>query len=167
MRWLGVMGRLKARPLELLERVVLWTPCLQRFVLRKHRRAFGALLPQVPHIRSVIIVGGGLFPRTALILRELLPTAHLTIVDSDNRNLVTARGFLDGNVEYRNERFVPGESRECDLTVIPLCLVGERSATYSRPPSAAVLVHDWIWRPRGTGVVVSAALLKRVNLIRK
>jgi hypothetical protein len=167
MRWLDVMRWLNARPLELLERVVLWTPCLQRFVLRKHRRAFGALLPQVPHIRSVIIVGGGLFPRTALILRELLPTAHLTIVDSDNRNLVTARSFLDGNVEYRNERFVPGESCECDLTVIPLCLLGERAAIYSRPPSAAVLVHDWIWRPRGTGVVVSAALLKRLNLIRK
>jgi hypothetical protein len=30
-----------------------------------------------------------------------------------------------------------------------------------------VLVHDWIWRPRGTGVIVSAALLKRLNLIRQ
>jgi hypothetical protein len=167
MRWLGAMRRLKVLPLELLERLVLWSPRLQRFVLRKHRRAFSALLAHVPDIRSVIIVGGGLFPRTALILRELLPAARLTIVDSDRRNLLTARGFLDRNVEYRNERFVPGESRECDLTVIPLCLLGERATVYSCPPSAAVLVHDWIWHPRGTGVVVSAALLKRVNLIRR
>ena len=167
MRWLGLMGRLKVRVLELLECLVLWTPGLQRFVLRKHRRAFHVLLSQVPPIRSAVIVGGGLFPRTALILRELLPAARLTIVDSDKRNLLTARGFLDGNVEYRNERFVPGESCECDLTVIPLCLFGERDAIYSRPPSAAVLVHDWIWRPRGIGVVVSVALLKRVNLIRQ
>jgi hypothetical protein len=121
-------------------------------------------------VRSVTIVGGGLFPRTALILGELLPDARLIIVDSDAENLKTARGFLDGNVdcrsiEYDNKRYVPGESRDCDLTVIPLCLEGDRAAIYSHPPSPAVLVHDWIWRPRGTGMVVSAALLKRLNLV--
>ena len=61
-----------------------------------HRRAFRALLPQLPTVRRVTIVGGGLFPRTALILRELLPAAHLTIVDSNPRNLETARAFLGG-----------------------------------------------------------------------
>jgi hypothetical protein len=115
------------RTLCALERLVLWSPWLQRFVLRTHRRAFCSLLPQLQPIRSVTIVGGGLFPRTALIVRELLPAARLTIVDSDPRNLETARGFLDGNIEYRNERYVPGEPRDCDLTIIPLCLDGERS----------------------------------------
>ena len=161
LRWLGV------RPLEALERLVLRLPRLQRFVLRTHRRAFQALLPQLQAIQRVTIVGGGLFPRTALILRELVPAARLTIVDSDARNLETARKLLDGNVEYRNERYVPGESRDCDLTVIPLCLDGERAAIYCSPPSPWVLVHDWIWRRRGTGAVVSAALLKRLNLIRQ
>ena len=59
----------------------------------RHRRAFRALLPQLQTVRRVTIVGGGLFPRTALILRELLPAAHLTIVDSDPRNLETARAI--------------------------------------------------------------------------
>lgn len=161
MRWLDV------RPLEALEHLVLRSPWLQRFVLRTHRRAFRELLPQLPTIRSITIVGGGLFPRTALILRELLPAAHITIVDSDPRNLETARGLLDGNIEYRNQRYVPGESCDCDLTVIPLCLRGERAAIYSRPPSRSVLVHDWIWHRRGTGALVSAALLKRLNLVRR
>jgi hypothetical protein len=159
MRWLDVS------PLEALERVVLLSPRLQRFVLRTHRRAFRALLPQLHSIDRVTIVGGGLFPRTALILRELLPSAHLTIVDSDPRNLETARGLLDGNIEFRNERYVPGDSRDCDLTVIPLCFDGDRSAIYCHPPSPSVLMHDWIWRRRGTGAVVSAALLKRLNLV--
>src|SRR5205807_5738570 len=155
------------RPLEALECLVLRSPCLQRFVLDSHRKAFQDLLSQLDTIRSATIVGGGLFPRTALILRELLPAAHLTIVDSNPRNLETARPFLDGNVEYRNELYVPGESRDCDLTVIPLCLNGDRAAIYHRPPSSAVLVHDWIWRRRGPGAVISFALLKRLNLVRQ
>ena len=68
---------------------------------------------------------------------------------------------------HRNERYLPGESRDCDLTVIPLCLHGGRAAIYSSPSSPAVLVHDWIWRRRGAGAVVSAALLKRLNLVRR
>jgi len=167
MRCLGTMRWLDVQPLEALERVVLLSPRLQRFVLRTHRRAFQALLPQLQSIRSVTIVGGGLFPRTALILRELLPAAHLTIVDSDPRNLETARRFLDGNIEYHNQRYVPGESRDCDLTVIPLCLHGDRAPIYCCPSSPAVLVHDWIWHRRGAGAVVSAALLKRLNLVRR
>jgi hypothetical protein len=100
-------------------------------------------------------------------LRELLPAAHLTIVDSNPRHVEIARGFLDGNVEYRNERYVPGESCDGDLTVIPLCLHGDRAVIYSRPSSSLVLVHDWIWRRRGTGIVISAALLKRLNLVHR
>jgi len=163
--WPSLMRWLDVRPLEALERLVLRSPWLQRFVLRTHRRAFETLLPQLQNIRSVIVIGGGLFPRTALILRELLPSAHLTIVDSDADNLETARGLLSGNIQLRHERYVPGESRDCDLTVIPLCLDGNRAAIYRGPPSRVVLVHDWIWRRRGTGVVISAALLKRLTLV--
>jgi hypothetical protein len=166
-QWPPLLRWLEVRPLEALECLVLRSPWLQRFVLHSHRRAFQALLSQLETIRRATIVGGGLFPRTALILRELLPAAHLTIVDSNPRNLETARVFLGGNIEYRNERYVPGESHDCDLTVIPLCLNGDRAVIYRHPPSSAVLVHDWIWRRRGSGTIVSAVLLKRLNLVRK
>jgi hypothetical protein len=166
-RWPPLMRWLDVRPLEALECLVLRSPWLQRYVLRNHRRAFHALLPQLPTIRRATIVGGGLYPRTAIILRELLPAAHLTIVDSNPRHLETARGFLGGSVEYRTERYPAGRLQDCDLTIIPLCLNGDRAAIYRRPPSPAVLVHDWIWRRRGTGTIVSAALLKRLNLVRQ
>jgi hypothetical protein len=113
-------------------------------------------------------VGGGLFPRTALILRKLFPVAHLTIVDSNLRNLETARSLLlSGDIEYRNERYSPDEWRDYDLTVIPIGLDGDRALIYRHPPSPAVLVHDWIWHRRGTGTIVSATLLKRLNLVRQ
>jgi hypothetical protein len=187
MRWLEVMRWLDVRLLETLERLVLRSPLLQRFVLRSHRRALRSLLAQLPAIRRVTIVGGGLFPRTALLLRELLPAASLTIVDYSARNLETARKFLGGNIGYRNERYVAGDpldtdsldsdslghnshecdSLDCDLTVIPLCLDGDREAIYRHPPSPAVLIHEWIWRRRGAGAIVSALLLKRINLVQQ
>jgi hypothetical protein len=162
MRWLGV------RPLEALEIAVLWSPWLRLFVLRTHRRALRSLLPHFQNARRVTIVGGGLFPRTALLLTELLPAAHIAIVDSNPRNLDVARRFLSRNsVEYLNERYEPGESRDCDLTIIPLCLDGNRAAIYRSLPSPLVLVHDWLWCRRGSGAVVSVALLKRINLVRQ
>jgi len=55
----------------------------------------------------------------------------------------------------------------CDLLIVPLAFDGDRPAIYARPPAAAVIVHDWIWRRRGVGCVVSIALLKRINLVRR
>jgi hypothetical protein len=164
--WPALLRWCEVQPLELLERVVLRSPRLQRFVLQKHRRAFAALLQQLPPISRVTVVGGGLFPRTALILGELLPSAELTILDSEPGNIETARPMLSSNIRFRNEWFSPGEQFDSDLTIVPLCLHGDRAAVYAHPPSAAVLVHDWIWRRRGTGAVVSVALLKRINLVR-
>ena len=43
---------------------------------------------------------------------------------------------------------------------------GNRNAIYTQPPAPAVIVHDWIWRRRGTSRIVSLALLKRINLVR-
>jgi hypothetical protein len=175
LRWLDVPA------LELLERLVLPSPLLQRFVLRCHRRAFEKLLARGPSRparpeesgrrsqewlrHTVVIVGGGLFPRTALILRDLLPYARLIIVDSNAGNLAAARSFLGDAVEYRHAQYSPGHSTDGDLVVVPLCLDGDREALYRHPPTPTI-VHDWIWRRRGHGAVVSWLLLKRINLVR-
>jgi hypothetical protein len=156
--------------LEALERLVLRHDCLQRFVLRSHRRAFAALLPTLPAVRRVAIVGGGLFPRTALILRDLLPDARIVLVDASEDNLATASSFLGARPmesECRLYSLPDTASSEFDLVIIPLSFQGDRRAIYRRPPSSAVLVHDWIWRRRGKGRVVSIALLKRLNLIQQ
>ena len=165
LRWLDVLG------LESLERLVVRSTSLQRFVVVSHERAFRALLPAVPGIRRVTIVGGGLFPRTALVLRKLLPDAPLTIVDASARNLETARAFLDGTIELRHGTYrVPlepadGEPEEGHLVVIPLAFIGDRDRIYREPQTRSVIVHEWIWRRRAKGVTVSWLLLKRLNLV--
>jgi hypothetical protein len=154
--------------LDSLEQLVLRSRWLQCYVVSCHERAFRALVPRAPAIRRVTIVGGGLFPRTALVLQRVLPTASLTIVDGNARNLEVARKFVKGPIDFRHEsyRLPPAlNSEETDLVVIPLAFIGDRHRIYRDPPAPRVLVHDWIWRRRPEGVIVSWFLLKRLNLV--
>jgi fatty acid desaturase len=166
-RWPPVLRWLDGIGLASLERTVLRSPPLQRFVLAAHDRAFRALLPRLGDVRRVTIVGGGLFPRTALILRRLLPHAALTIVDREPDHLEIARRFLDARIELRHGVFDPAVGDTSDLVVIPLAFVGDRERVYRHPPAPAILVHDWIWRRHADGVPVSWWLLKRLNLVRR
>jgi hypothetical protein len=122
----------------------------------------------LPPIARVAVVGGGLFPRSGLILKQLLPEARIEIIDASLANLERARTLIDApNVEMVHARYAGGGGDRYDLLVIPLSFDGDRHAIYARPPAAAVLVHDWIWRKRGESRIVSFALLKRVNLVRR
>jgi len=170
LRWLDAATR---QTLMLLERLVLRWPPLQRWTLRTHARAFAQVLENKPPPREIVIVGGGLFPRTALVLRDLLPHAHLTLVDSSEAHLERARGFLDGSVAFVNAHFANRQinlkseicNLKCDLMVFPLSFDGDRTAVYEHPPARAVIVHDWLWRACGVSRIVSLLLLKRINLV--
>jgi hypothetical protein len=163
LRWLDGWG------LNGLERLVLKSRVLQRYVVNVHGRALRSVLTAAPsRIDSVGIVGGGLFPRTAIVLRRLCPDARLTIIDASRANLERARQMLDpAGIEFVHATYSPGHPDGFDLIVVPLSYVGDRSAVYESPPAAMVIVHDWIWRRRGVSRVVSMPLLKRVNLVRR
>ena len=169
--WPPVLRWLDSINLESLERLVLRSTWLQRYVVACHERAFRALLPRLPEVRRVTIVGGGLFPRTALVLRKLLPAAPLTIVDASAANLEIAGRFLDGTIEFRHRTYsLPSATKsdepdEGHLVVIPLAFIGDRKRVYREPQAPLILVHDWIWRRRAEGVTVSWLLLKRLNLV--
>ena len=170
-RWPPVLRWLDWINLEALEYLVLRSTRLQRYVVACHERAFRRLLGELPEIRRVTIIGGGLFPRTALVLRRVLPAASLTIVDASAGNLDIASKFLNGAIalRHRTYRSLPAsqadELDEPDLVVIPLDFIGDRDLLYREPPAPRMLVHDWIWRPRAQGVTVSWFLLKRLNLV--
>jgi hypothetical protein len=164
LRWIDNLHA--PRLLDALERVVLRRPRLQRYVVRVHERAFRALLKDVTQLRRVAIVGGGLFPRTALVLRKLLPDAQLLIIDANRAHLDTARSMLGDGAVFRHALFrSDGPTLDVDLVVIPLAFSGDRAALYRHPPAPAVVVHDWLWRRRGRGHTISLALLKRLNLV--
>jgi hypothetical protein len=164
-RWPAVLRWIDALSLESLERKVLRSARLQRFVLAAHEQAFKALLPRLAPIHHVTIVGGGLYPRSALILRRLLPDATVAIVDAKPEHLEIASPFLNGDIELEHRLFDAAVPEPSDLVVIPLAFVGDRDRIYRHPPAKAVLVHDWMWRPRGEGARVSWLLLKRLNLV--
>jgi hypothetical protein len=172
-RWPAVLRWLDALSLNGLERGVLRSPWLQRFVLNRHERAFRRLLPRLPHCPRIAVVGGGLFPRTLLVLRRVLPDGHVVVIDKDSINLETAAqhmvqlSYPSPDVQWLHSSFEPSQLAGIDLAVFPLAFVGDRLAIYDRPPAPVVLIHDWIWRRRGPGVVVSWLLLKRLNLVRQ
>jgi len=185
LRWLerapALANRVVATVIDTLERSALRLPPARHYLLRTHRRAwerlFGDGRVDTTAIREIAIVGGGLFPRTALILGSLLPQARVTIIEAVPANAACARRFLAGT-GAAGARFVEGALPDhadaravvaaCDLLVLPLAFRGDRAGLYARPPAPLVAIHDWLWRVRGDdrrGVRVSLALLKRLNLV--
>lgn len=166
-RWPAVLRWLDALSLEGLERLVLRSRWLQSWVVAAHEGAFRALLPPLPEAPRVAIVGGGLFPRTLLVLRRLLPGARFRVIDRSAANLATAAAFLPGGVEVLHASYEPGQLEGVDVAVFPLAFVGDREGIYRHPPAPVVFVHDWLWRRRGGGAIVSLWLFKRLNRVRQ
>jgi hypothetical protein len=164
-RWPAVLRWLDALSLEGLERVVLRSPLLQRFMLDRHERAFRRILPPLPAAARVAIVGGGLFPRTLLILHHLLPDASFVVIDRSAANIGIACALTPTGARFVHASYDAALVRSFDVVVFPLAFSGDRAAIYRSPPAPAVFVHDWIWRRRGAGAVVSLLLLKRLNLV--
>lgn len=164
--WPAVLRWLERVNLETLERIVLRSKLLQNFVVRTHRRAFQRLLANVPDARQIAVVGGALFPRTALLLKEIAPSVAVTVIDSNEKHIDIAHGFLNGSVRYEHRTFESFHSVDYDVVVIPLSYVGDRERLYREPPARALLVQDWLWRRRGHATsTISWLLLKRLNLV--
>jgi len=163
--WPAVFRWIEYISIESLERIALRSLLLQRFLLNTHERALRRLLPALAQVRTANVIGGGMFPRTAILLRKLIPEAAITIVDASGEHIDTATSFLPVDVESEVRLFDSAASEDADLVVIPLSFIGDRRAIYRNPPARRVLVHDWIWSRHGRGSIVSILLLKRINLI--
>ena len=140
-------------------------------MLRTHRQAWIRLIDgedasiERSKIARVGIVGGGLFPRTAILLRELLPDAELTLIDASAANLETAREPLGTAVLYQAAWFDARRHHDFDLLVFPLAYRGDDKAKLrERLPAPRVVFHDWAWECHGRSVMVSPWLLKRMSL---
>lgn len=164
-RWPAPIRWLDLCSLDALECLVIKSRRLQNFVLRSHERAWRRILPDEP-IERIAVVGGGLFPRTALILQRLLPHASITIIDASSRSLAIAEPLLPETVRRIHAFYDPAVHQEFDLVVLPLALIGDRQQFYTRASAPIMVIHDWIWRRRGQSCVVSWLLLKRLNMIR-
>jgi hypothetical protein len=165
-RWPPVLRWMEGLGLIWLERIVLRSSLLQRWVVGVHERAFRKLLAHGPAVHRVTVIGGGLFPRSAIVLRRIAPDAAIEVLDRERRHLDRARPFVDAATSLVHRAYAPDEPTDADLLVLPLGYDGDRRRIYDQPPAPAVLVHDWAWSRRGDGVVISWLLLKRLNLVR-
>lgn len=179
LRWLDGLGstgnRLVGRSLDQLERLALRAPGLQAWLVDRHAAALLRVLATegmaAARIRRAAVVGGGLFPRTVLVLRRVLPDADLLVIDDQPEHVAVARRHLarmavpERMVTFRQEAYAEDELDDVDLVIFPLAFRGDRDALYRNPPASVTLIHDWLWRRRGrAGTVVSPWLLKRLNL---
>lgn len=173
-------NRWQARALVLLEKLALGPGPIQRWMLSTHERALAqmvqtpwlaAYLRQKPSVQ-IGVVGGGLFPRTALLLAKLLPAATLRIIDENpahvqlGKDVLVQQGVSLQRLMFCCERFAAARHTDCDLLVFPLGYVGDRDQLYRVPAGEPPrLIHDWLFRPRGhDGVTISWLLCKRLNL---
>ena len=128
---------------------------------RGARARVAELLPRLPPVTRVTIVGGGLFPRTALIrpvaaARSLVDHRGAKRRPHRDRAPVSCRARWT----FRQERLtIPRCADAADLIVIPLAFIGDRERVYRDPPAPVTFVHDWMWRQQAPGVpgLVAAA----------
>ncbi|MBX3131534.1 MAG: fatty acid desaturase [Polyangiaceae bacterium] len=154
-----------------LERLALRSEALQRFLVTSHARAFALVLAALPRApRRIIVVGGGLFPRTVLVLARLLPNARLVVIDRSEQSIARARAYLGarglaGRARFVQAAFDPALHCDADLVVTPLAFVGDPELLRRVTSRAPLLSHDWLWRVRGhRSAPVSRLLLKKVSL---
>lgn len=167
-RWPAVLRWLDLLSLTGLELCVLRFPCLQRWVVAVHVRAIRKVMTGFPAPNRVAIVGGGIFPRTALVVRTLWPTADVTIIDANREHLEKCRPWLHGDEHLICAHVSPDSFPEADLVFVPLAFDQDKSDVYSQRLSARVIVHDWFWNchPRvARSAIASILLLKRINLL--
>jgi hypothetical protein len=177
LRWLErprpAPGAVRAGVLGWLERVALRSRLTQRYLLWSHERAFRRLLFRRSHlIGRVAIIGGGLFPRTALVLHRILPHAGLTIIDQSEESLRIAREFLlryrldASGLRFEHAAFGPQHTDAHDVVVVPLAYVGDRNVLDQAGAGRLLLVHEWLWqRSSPHSTVISWLLLKRLSLL--
>ena len=166
-------ARLQATLLTALERLALRSKHLQRFMVSTHERAFRRLIADQGSsaVERIAVIGGGLFPRSVIVLRKLFPESRIAVIDRSAGSVRIAKGFLCGRgldlsgIDFRVEQFDPTRHADFDLVVAPLAFVGERGALRQVRCRFALVVHAWLWNRSGErSETVSWLLLKRLNL---
>jgi hypothetical protein len=164
-RWPAVLRWLECFNLNRLEGIVAKSPVLQRWVVRVHAKGLRRLTRGIAVPKSVAIIGGGLFPRTALVVHEVWPEARITILEADARHLAMCRRWLRADEELVHARVRADALPAGDLIVVPLAFDQSKQPLYSGGAGRNIVVHDWLWRRGARSVITSVLLLKRMNLV--
>lgn len=164
-----------AHILSWLEKVALAVAPVQGFLIRRHTEAFARLTKTIanfePH--GILIVGGGLFPRSVLVVSKLWPEAHIQVLDQEADHIARAQRYLTekgadlNKVMFRQETFEPELPTAADMVILPLAYVGNRMSLYvPRKDGAVTLIHDWWHVRRGDrSTPITVWVWKRLTLV--
>ena len=148
--WRGAWRLSRAHALCALERLCFVVPPLAAAMVRSHARALALLAPLIGTPRAIAVVGGGLFPRSALALVTVFPEARITLVDARPAHLDLAREYLERTqpdlarqLTYRAQRVRTLAELDADLVLLPLAFEGEASELWSTRQRPAAIVHEW------------------------
>ena len=168
-KWPAILRWCEWVNLNGLEMLVTRWPILQRWVTATHEQAVRKLTAKLRDPKHVAIIGGGLFPRTALVVHAIWPGAAVTIIDSNAQHLELCRRWLRGDETLRCERVRSGSLPEADLIFVPLAFDQDKDSIYEHSENQCVVLHDWLWNMRRGWVARSAIssilLFKRLNLV--
>jgi hypothetical protein len=138
-------------------------------VVAVHERAVRRLFAGMPEPRRIAIVGGGLFPRTALVVHAVWPEAKVVLIDADAGHLDRCRRWLRGDEALAHAWVCADSLPEADLVFVPLAFDHEKSPLYAPRKDRTVIIHEWIWNRRNRKAtrtaIASFLLLKRLNLV--
>lgn len=164
--------------LDILEKITIKIPFLRDWVLGVHERALYKLLEldlYEPPIRF-IVVGGGIFPRTAIILRKLFPDAQIIIQDMNHKSLRCAENYMRNinitdDIIYLNSIYngtyidLTLENLNSTVVILPLAFRGKIGI--AKPITYKTLKHCWIWDtdPYEKQSLVSYFLLKKIKVL--
>lgn len=91
--------------------------------------------------QTIHIVGGSVFPRTVIAMRELYPNAKIIVTEQFQHHIDLAKEYLrahhypTGNITFIHGKFTADHSLPCDLIILPLDYEGEM------PTNAPVIVQ--------------------------
>jgi hypothetical protein len=111
------MSILVCKALNILEYMTLNLPIIRNWVLVVHHNAFKRLL-KGKRFERILVVGGGIYPRTAIVLKRMCPYAQVTIQDMSRESLKVAEAYLKRTRNELNISFLHREYAPTDASTI-------------------------------------------------
>ena len=159
--------------LDLFEESILSSDRLLNFVINCHCDSFAKLTDGTrfrdrsrPY--NILIVGGGIFPRTVIVSKKLFPNAKLTVLDLNKRSIDISKKFLlQRNYLKHNDvscRFINGvysedyDVSQYDFAILPLALRGEISKV-----KIPTFMHEFLHNRKRPGTTIHPLLYKCLN----
>ncbi len=150
--------------LDILERSILYIKSFTNIIIKIHYNAsYNIIKKHIPDFlpERILIVGGGILPRSVIIFQAFYPLAKLYVLDMNEHSLELAQRYINNynkyNISFIHSKYDPCLSKDYDLVIFPLAFRGLNAKAYTTS-----IRHCWIWEKHPNSEIVSIFLLKKI-----